>query len=88
MLHESIRDVETVILNAFVLKRDGRLFPVDIERCSRPCKTAGGVSQLSWHDIASALIKSRGKVDGRISELDMSAGAAGVRESFGIDKER
>lgn len=82
--HASIRDVETVIIDGVVRKHLGSLLPIKVDE---HCPTHGRTT-LQWADIAKELMKSREKVDARISKLDMKAGAAGLMKSFQIDESR
>ena len=60
VLHSSIADVETVIVDGRIVKQRGNLVPVDLDLSMsdlKPSKT-----RLEWSDVAQELLRSRQRV--------------------------
>ncbi|OQD82018.1 hypothetical protein PENANT_c024G01297 [Penicillium antarcticum] len=69
VLHSSVRDIDTVIVDGHIRKRDGKLQPVKID----PLMTDVTIPKQSmeWNQVAKELISSRG----RIQDAMVKAGA-------------
>jgi cytosine/adenosine deaminase-related metal-dependent hydrolase len=86
--HSTIRDVDTVIADGVVRKRDGKLLPIET-KAAEPAFTAPIEKDvIEWKDVAEALMTSREKVAARIDKLDMSIGEKGVLKAFKIDENK
>ncbi|OBT53643.1 hypothetical protein VE04_06309, partial [Pseudogymnoascus sp. 24MN13] len=59
--HSSVRDVETVIVDGVVRKKDGKLAAVELE----------GGERLGWEAVAEKLATSRQEVQERIATVDV-----------------
>ncbi|OJJ95070.1 hypothetical protein ASPACDRAFT_48176 [Aspergillus aculeatus ATCC 16872] len=75
VLHSSVRDVDTVIVNGEIRKQGGRLVPVDIDP-SFPEVTIAK-RRVEWKDVAQELRDSQE----RIQNAAVEAGAVGTRVS-------
>ncbi|KAJ4863171.1 amidohydrolase family domain-containing protein [Trichoderma breve] len=86
VLHSSIADIETVIVDGRIVKQRGSLVPVDLDLSLSDLKPAK--TRLEWPDIAQELLKSRQRViqAGKKSwGGDMEKALDGVTKLFYID---
>lgn len=60
VLHSSIADIETVIVDGRIVKQRGDLVPVDLDLSMSNLKPAE--TRLEWSDVARELLKSRQRV--------------------------
>ncbi|PYI31743.1 Metallo-dependent hydrolase [Aspergillus indologenus CBS 114.80] len=75
VLHSSVRDVDTVIVNGAIRKQGGRLVPVDIDSSFSEVTIAK--QRVEWKDVARELRDSQE----RIRNAAVEAGAMGTRVS-------
>ncbi|KLJ07998.1 hypothetical protein EMPG_16540 [Blastomyces silverae] len=67
VLHASVADIETVIVDGVVRKRGGKLVKVAVEE-----GIAGiGKTEVVWADVAEQLVRSREEIQTRIEKIDM-----------------
>ncbi|PGH06996.1 hypothetical protein GX51_02035 [Blastomyces parvus] len=67
VLHSSISDIETVIVDGVVRKRGGKLVKVAVDE-----GIAGiGKTEVAWADVAGELLRSREDIQKRIEKIDM-----------------
>lgn len=66
VLHSSVRDIDTVIVDGRIRKRDGKLVPVDIDP-SLPGVTIPRI-RMSWGQVAREVLSSRERIDDAIAE--------------------
>ncbi|PLB45058.1 amidohydrolase [Aspergillus steynii IBT 23096] len=74
MLHASVRDIETVIVDGKVVKERGVLKPVEIQRTLDTADT----TLLDWSEVSQQLLQSRERVLERAEGQDVSAGMAAL----------
>ncbi|EEH06791.1 5-methylthioadenosine/S-adenosylhomocysteine deaminase n1 [Histoplasma capsulatum G186AR] len=67
VLHASIADIETVIVDGVIRKRGGKLVKVEVE------EGIAGVSkkEVVWTDVAEQLVRSRREIQERIEKIDL-----------------
>ncbi|KAJ6539893.1 hypothetical protein DFH09DRAFT_1041912 [Mycena vulgaris] len=75
VLHASVRDVETVIVDGRIRKSGGKLCPVD----------AGGGAEVGWPEVASKLLHSRRRIQAVIEGADMDGAKEAVMKLFHVD---
>ncbi|KAJ6256350.1 5-methylthioadenosine/S-adenosylhomocysteine deaminase [Drechslerella dactyloides] len=75
VMHSSVKDVETVIVDGIIRKRDGKLLPVE----------GDGGAKLTWSDVARELDKSFQAVEGRASKLNYDMGLEALGAVFRLD---
>ncbi|VUC23058.1 unnamed protein product [Clonostachys rosea] len=68
MLHSSPADVEAVMIGGIFRKRDGKLLPVRLEGHGQ--KVAGR-DELSWAEVASAVVRSKLAFESRTRDVNM-----------------
>ncbi|EWC46080.1 hypothetical protein DRE_04654 [Drechslerella stenobrocha 248] len=74
VLHSSVRDIDTVIVDGVVKKKGGKLLPVGVEGAS-----------LGWRDVVAQLSKSAEAVEERASKLNYDLGLQAVGAMFQLD---
>ncbi|PBK87321.1 Metallo-dependent hydrolase [Armillaria gallica] len=81
MLHSNVRDVNTVIVDGVVRKRDGKLLPVELDD---DALVQVQEKVLGWNDVAQQVLRSRLEIEGRMKDTDFSASivAQGLKEVF------
>jgi cytosine/adenosine deaminase-related metal-dependent hydrolase len=77
VLHASVRDVETVIVDGKIRKSGGKLLPLDNSE-----GTMGG----SWESISSKLRESAHAIFTRAEGVDWDVATEQLRQLFGIDE--
>ncbi|RFU78679.1 hypothetical protein TARUN_3526, partial [Trichoderma arundinaceum] len=60
VLHSSIADIETVIVDGRIVKQRGSLVPIDLDLSLSDLKPAK--ERLEWSDVAKELLKSRQRI--------------------------
>ncbi|PBK70389.1 composite domain of metallo-dependent hydrolase [Armillaria solidipes] len=81
MLHSSVRDVNTVIVDGVVRKRDDKLLPVELDA---DASVQVQEKVIGWNDVAQQVLRSRLEIEGRMKDTDFSASivAQGLKEVF------
>ncbi|KAK0213672.1 hypothetical protein IW262DRAFT_1410809 [Armillaria fumosa] len=81
MLHSSVRDVNTVIVDGVVRKRDGKLLPVELDA---DAKVRVQEKVLGWSDVARQVLRSRLEIEGRMKDVGLreSVVAQGIKDAF------
>ncbi|KAK6355496.1 hypothetical protein TWF696_004593 [Orbilia brochopaga] len=75
VMHSSVRDIETVIVDGIVRKKSGKLLSVDGE----------GGAKLAWKDVVQQLDKSFRVVEGRANKLNYELALKGIASVFRLD---
>jgi hypothetical protein len=88
VLHSSPADIEVVIVDGVIRKRNRVLGDVKItseaNQLWSAAKEAG--DKLAWKDVSKELIKRRVEVQKKFEKIDMEAAKAGVMKGFHIDE--
>ncbi|KAF7298335.1 Metallo-dependent hydrolase [Mycena kentingensis (nom. inval.)] len=77
VLHASVGDIDTVIVDGKIRKRGGKLVPVDV----------GDGKTMEWKEVAKELLVSRARIEKEHQKLDFAAATAGVMQLFQISPE-
>ncbi|KAJ7772865.1 hypothetical protein DFH07DRAFT_146220 [Mycena maculata] len=80
VMHASVRDIETVIVDGKVRKFAGKLVPVDVGT------REGEEKPLGWPEVAAKLIHSRRRLQEAIEAGNDDEAREAVIKAFGIDK--
>ena len=83
ILHSSPADVDTVIVDGIVRKRDGKLLIVQLDERG---KQIAGKDSLAWKDVAQSLIRTREHIQSESEKIDMKAAEKKVMEVFYISE--
>lgn len=81
VLHSSIRDIDTVIVDGIVRKEGGNLCEVSVEE-------QGKIRKLSWRTIAQEVLKSRAEIEERLKDVDMSIARRGLVGMWHLDEDK
>ncbi|KAK0436587.1 amidohydrolase [Armillaria borealis] len=81
MLHSSVRDVNTVIVDGVVRKRDGKLLPVELDA---DASVRVQEKVLGWNDVAQQVLRSRLEIEGRMKDVGFTESivAQGIKDAF------
>ncbi|KAM0453461.1 hypothetical protein ACHAPV_006243 [Trichoderma viride] len=86
VLHSSIADIETVIVDGRIVKQQGSLVPVELDMSLSDFKPAK--ARLEWSDVAKELLQSRQRVIEAGKKNwggDLEKAVGGVMKAFYID---
>ncbi|KAG7442670.1 Metallo-dependent hydrolase [Guyanagaster necrorhizus] len=81
MLHSSVRDVNTVIVDGIIRKRHGKLLPIELDA---DASVQVQEKVLGWNDVAQQVLRSRLDIEGRMKDVDFSEPivAQGIKDAF------
>lgn len=82
VLHASVGDVETVIVDGIVRKQNGKLVDVRV-----PVNDAKGEEKvLSWKDVVTNLLESREEINKKAKEIDYEKAKKSLVQAFYLDE--
>lgn len=84
ILHSSPADVDTVIIDGIVRKRDGNLMEVQLDDTGRK---VSGKDELEWKDVARELLKTRKRIQAETEKIDMEAAEKKVMAAFYVTED-
>lgn len=89
VLHSSVRDVETVIVDGVVRKEGGRLCSVRVSEADAllQCAAVPTGKTLSWGDIAAEILKSRERIRAKQEGIDLRHVQDTTIDAFHMNKE-
>ncbi|KAJ7490947.1 hypothetical protein FB451DRAFT_1124532 [Mycena latifolia] len=76
VLHASVRDIDTVIVDGRIRKAGGKLVPVEVVEEGK---------SMEWKDVAKEILKSRERLEEEIGKLDMEAAKMAIMTAFHMD---
>lgn len=85
VLHSSIADVDSVIVDGNFRKRNGRLLPVHLDDVGR---SIADKETLEWKEVAKALVKGRERIQEKIDTHDVENARKVTVERFHIDESK
>ncbi|KAJ7621026.1 hypothetical protein FB45DRAFT_992146 [Roridomyces roridus] len=74
VLHASVRDIETVIVDGKIRKAGGKLAAVEVDG-----------KLMEWKDVARELLKSRERIEEEYKQLDLETARKTALRVFGVD---
>jgi hypothetical protein len=83
ILHSSPADIEVVIVDGVVRKRDSKLVPVIVDQGA---KQVVDKERLVWSDIAKEVVKSREGIQKEVEGLDFVEGQKAILKMFHVDE--
>jgi cytosine/adenosine deaminase-related metal-dependent hydrolase len=83
MLHSSPADIETVIVDGVIRKRDGKLLPVTVEETA---KDVIKKETLEWSDIVKEILAGRARMQGDIDKIDFVEAEAALKKLWYLDE--
>ncbi|KIV85869.1 hypothetical protein PV11_01522 [Exophiala sideris] len=82
-------DIETVIINGTVRKRNGKLVDVAVSRDGVAGKGVGGDADvMQWSDVAEEVRRSQKDIQARIERLSIDQGRKTLLGMFHVDQEK
>jgi cytosine/adenosine deaminase-related metal-dependent hydrolase len=85
ILHSSPADIETVIIDGIVRKKDGKLLPIAVDESA---KQAVGQEILEWKDIAREIVASRAKMQKEMDKIDYEEALASLLKMWHVDESK
>ncbi|KAF1831598.1 Metallo-dependent hydrolase [Decorospora gaudefroyi] len=83
ILHSSPADIDTVIIDGIVRKKDGKLLPVRVDESA---KRAVGKDVLDWTSISKEIVTSREKMQKDMDMIDFGEAYASLIKLFQVDE--
>lgn len=84
VMHSSIRDIETVIIDGQIRKKDGKLLPVKVAEWQKE-NLRMTKREVTWQEAAKAILKAqKGYVD-KLPEYNISGVEAAFRQQYGVE---
>lgn len=84
VLHSSIRDVDTVIVDGIIRKRAGRLLPVDVIDYSQGDFVQVG-RQVEWTEVAEHVLAMQRRFVANMPNFNLSEMEAAIRRNWGLN---
>lgn len=85
ILHSSPADVETVIIDGIIRKRDGKLLPSTVDDTA---KTTVGHDSLEWSTIAQKVLASRSRMQVEMAKIDYAEARETLMDLWHVDKSK
>lgn len=90
VMHASVRDIDTVIVDGVVRKKAGRLVDLGNHELAGAgglykMQTVSDAAQLSWDEVADKLLRSRERIQEKIDRIDLVKAKAEWMEAVHID---
>ncbi|KAF2737204.1 Metallo-dependent hydrolase [Polyplosphaeria fusca] len=82
ILHSSPADIEIVIIDGVVRKRDGKLLEVTMEG---DAKDIVGKEAMTWTEVAKKVLGSRERIQGEIDKIDFADAAEVIKKMYRVD---
>jgi len=93
VLHSTPRDIETVIIDGIIRKRDGKLVKFETVGSLRGKNGEeenfdGGTngSLISWKEIAEEVLKSRTQLNEKLAKIDVKAAEEGIMNMLKVNR--
>ncbi|PVI06703.1 Metallo-dependent hydrolase [Periconia macrospinosa] len=83
ILHSSPADIDMVVVDGIIRKRNGKLLPVNVDATA---KEIVGKETLEWHEIAQKILRSREVIQRKTEDVDVQAGVESVRKIWHISE--
>lgn len=85
VLHSSIRDVDTVIVDGIIRKRAGKLLPVNVMDYSQSDFVQTG-GQVEWREVTKHVLAIQRRFVAKIPDYNLSELEAAIRKNWGLSK--
>jgi cytosine/adenosine deaminase-related metal-dependent hydrolase len=83
ILHSSPADIDLVMADGVVRKKDGAILPVDVDALA---KEAVPAASLTWKEIARETMKSREAIVKQADEVNVAEGVAALEKIWHLDE--
>jgi cytosine/adenosine deaminase-related metal-dependent hydrolase len=85
IMHSSPADIETVIIDGVVRKKNGKLLRVDVDENA---KQTVGNDVLEWKEIAKEIVTSREKMQKEMDKIDYKEAYGSLVKMFHVDENK
>jgi cytosine/adenosine deaminase-related metal-dependent hydrolase len=85
ILHSSPADIESVIVDGIIRKKDGKLLPVSVDAGA---KSAIRNETLEWSSIAKEIVESRSKMQREMDKIDYREAHGSLLKVWNVDESR
>jgi cytosine/adenosine deaminase-related metal-dependent hydrolase len=85
VLHSTPADIETVIVDGIIRKKDGKLLPVALDDAARE---ATGETTLDWTAVAKKVVISRAKMQKEMDKIDFEEASSALLKLYHVDEAR
>lgn len=85
VLHSHPNDIEYVIVDGVLRKREGKLINVDVDARAR--ETAGQ-AKLAWEDVSREVVSRRERLQREVEKIDMRAATEALVDGWHLDRSR
>ncbi|KAM0720144.1 hypothetical protein Q7P37_004280 [Cladosporium fusiforme] len=85
VLHSHPSDIEYVIIDGVLRKREGQLVNVDVDRRARD---VAGQAKLAWEDVAKEVMARRERLQREIEKIDMHAATEALKDQWYLDRSK
>lgn len=85
ILHSTPADIDTVIVDGIIRKKDGKLLPVSVDEAARQVT---GESVLDWTTVARKVVSSRAKMQKDLDKIDFAQASDALHKLFHVDASR
>jgi cytosine/adenosine deaminase-related metal-dependent hydrolase len=85
ILHSTPADIDTVIVDGIIRKKDGKLLPVSVDEAARQVT---GETALDWTTVARKVVSSRAKMQKEMDKIDFAQASDALHKLFHVDESR
>lgn len=85
ILHSTLADIDTVIVDGILRKKDVKLLPVSVDEAAQQVT---GETTLDWKPVARKVVSSRAKMQEELDKIDFAEASAALHKLFHVDESR
>jgi cytosine/adenosine deaminase-related metal-dependent hydrolase len=85
ILHSTSADIDTVIVDGIIRKKDGKLLHMYVDEAARQVT---GETVLDWTTIARKVVSSRAKMQEEMDQIDFAEASSTLHKLFHVDESR
>jgi hypothetical protein len=85
IMHSSPADIDMVIVDGIVRKKEGKLVPVSVDSVA---KEIIGKETLEWSEVAREIVKSREVMQKEIEKVDVAEGLATLMAMWQVPQDK
>jgi len=90
VMHSDVSDIDAVIVDGVVRKREGKLMPVKHDMDAQEPTTTGNTKTdaLDWQQVAAEVVRSRSEIQERLDTVSEEEGRKFLTDSWHIDEHK
>ena len=85
ILHSTPADIDTVIVDGIIRKKDGKLLAVSVDGAAQQVT---GETELDWTAIARKVVSSRARMQEEVDKIDFAEASNALHKLFHVDESR